>query len=161
MQGGGPNNMSFGPQVHFFLLLFVLFTNNMFSLIRIYTNNTHHCKPLLAGWWIPYPAAYETTAMSTSNCSQGGPSFVPPGAGGVTAAPWPSPAAMTGPRQHCHEQLLAGWIPTPSPNDDDNDLVSSSSSAPVLEGARNCRSSQMQELHNGRRWVYPYLTRGS
>ena len=35
---------------------------------------------------------------------------------------------------HCCEPLLAGWVPTPAPdNDDDDDLVSSSSSAPVLE----------------------------
>ena len=66
VQGGGPNDVSFGPQVHFFLLLFVLFTNNMFSLIRIYTNDTHCCEPLLAGWWIPYPAAYETTPRATA-----------------------------------------------------------------------------------------------
>ena len=107
--------MQGGPQVHFFLLLFVLFTNNMFSLIRIYTNDTHRREPLLAGWWIPYPAAYETTATPASNCSRGGPSFVSPGAGGVTAAPWPSPAATTGPRQHRREQLLAGWIPPHPP----------------------------------------------
>ena len=67
-----------------------LSTNNVFSLIRIYTNDTHCCK-----------------------------------------------------------QLLRGWIPTLSPNDDDNDDLVSSSSAPVLEGARNCGSSQIQELHTG------------
>jgi hypothetical protein len=37
------------------------------------------------------------------------------------------------------------------------DMASSSSSAPVLKGACNCRSSQMQELfggcYNGRQWV--------
>ena len=85
-------------------------------------------------------------------------------------------------QQHHCKQLLTGWIPTLSPNDNDNDdLVLSSSSAPVLEmttppratargvdpypiddddlvssssapvlkGAHNCGSSQMQELHTG------------
>ena len=30
-------------------------------------------------------------------------------------------------------------------------------SAPVLEGAHNCRFSQMQELYDGRQWIYLYL----
>jgi len=51
----------------------------------------------------------------------------------------------------------------PLPGLDDDDAISSSSSAPVLEEARNCGSSQMQELlHDGRRRVYRYpLTHGS
>ena len=44
-----------------------------------------------------------------------------------------------------------GVGPYPGLDDNDDDAMSSSS-APVLEGARNCGSSQMQELvHDGRR----------
>jgi hypothetical protein len=44
----------------------------------------------------------------------------------------------------------------PSPDDDNN--VMSSSPAPVLEGAHNCRSPEMQELlDDGRQWVNPCL----
>jgi hypothetical protein len=48
-----------------------------------------------------------------------------------------------------------GVDPYPGPNDDD--AMSSSSSAPVIEGACNCGSPQMQELiYDGRWWVDPY-----
>jgi hypothetical protein len=67
------------------------------------------------------------------------------------------------------ERLLAGRkagvngrqrrdaLALPSPHDNDNAMLSSSS-APVLEGAHNCRSPQMQDLlHDGRQRVDPYL----
>ena len=49
------------------------------------------------------------------------------------------------------------------PGLDDDDAMPSLSSAPVFEEARNCGSSQTQELlHDGRQRVYRYpLTRGS
>ena len=51
---------------------------------------------------------------------------------------------------HAHEQLLAGVDPYPGPNNG-GDAMLLLSSAPVLKGARNGGSSQMQELlHNGR-----------
>jgi hypothetical protein len=48
-----------------------------------------------------------------------------------------------------------GTLPSP---DDDNNMMLSSSPAPVLKGAHNCRSPEMQELLNDRRqWVNPCL----
>ena len=49
-------------------------------------------------------------------------------------------------------------IPWPSPaHDDDDNVMSSLSSAPVLEGAHNCRSPKMQDLlHDGRQRVDLY-----
>ena len=72
--------------------------------------------------------------------------FLSPGTGGATAAPWPSLA-------WAHNDIAAsnysrgGTLPSP-----DDDVMSSSSSAPVLEGARNCGSPKMQELLQDRRW---------
>ena len=40
----------------------------------------------------------------------------------------------------------------PYPSPDDDDAMSSLSSAPVIEGARNCGSPQMQELIYDGRW---------
>jgi hypothetical protein len=96
---------------------------------------------------------YETTHMPVSSCLQGDPSGSS-GRGGITTAPWPTSAVMTG-----HDDTAAstcsrgGSLSRP----DDDDALSSSSSAPVLEEARNCGSSQTQELlHDWRRRVYPY-----
>ena len=48
---------------------------------------------------------------------------------------------------HRREQLLAGWIHTPALTTMTMTMVSLSlSSAPVLDGAHNCGSSQIQEL---------------
>jgi hypothetical protein len=52
---------------------------------------------------------------------------------------------MTPPRA-----TACGVDPYPSPDDDD--AMSSSSSAPVIKGACNCRSPQMQELIYDGRW---------
>jgi hypothetical protein len=49
------------------------------------------------------------------------------------------------------------WGGTLSSPDNDNDMMSSSP-APVLKGACNCRSPEMQELlDDGRQWVNPCL----
>ena len=99
--------------------------------------------------------------MSVSHCSQGGGSLrdeaharsKSPGAGGVTAAPWPTSPARDEPTTTPPRATARGVDPYP----DDDDPVSSSSPAPVLDGARNCGSSQTQELlHDGRHGVYPY-----
>ena len=124
MQGGGPNDTSFGPQIHFFLFVYPLTVS---SLIRVYTNDTHRRELLLAGWILPRPP---TTMVMMTWCHR-------------------RRQLLYSKRQHRREPLLAGWVPTLAPDDDnDNDLVSSLS-APVLEGARNCGSSQIQELHTG------------
>jgi hypothetical protein len=54
------------------------------------------------------------------------------GAGSTTAAP--------------HFACYGDGVSLPSPEDDNDAMSSSSSSAPVFEGARNCRSPQLQEL---------------
>ena len=98
---------------------------------------------------------------------------VEPGAGGIAAAPcatmlsttpreqllarW-DPFCVTRNKGHCRSlsghdgptmtpprASARGVDPYPGPDDDD-DAMSLSSSAPVLEEARNCGSSQTQEL---------------
>ena len=90
-----------------------------------------------------------------SSCLQGG-SSVSPGVGGTSAAPWPTLPPMTPSHMPHHlvwghddtaAKLLALWSwMDPYPNPDDNNPLLLLSSAPVLEGACNCGSSQMQEL---------------
>ena len=86
MQGGGPNDTSFGPQIHFFLFVYPLTVS---SLIRVYTNDTHRRELLLAGWILPRPP---TTMATTTWCRH-------------------RRQLLYLKRQHCREQLLAGWIP--------------------------------------------------
>ena len=95
MQGGGPNDTSFGPQIHFFLFVYPLTVS---SLIRVYTNDTHRRELLLAGWILPRPP---TTMAMTTWCRR-------------------RRQLLYSKRQHRRELLLAGWVPTPAP-----DVVSS------------------------------------
>jgi hypothetical protein len=63
------------------------------------------------------------------------------------------------PASNCSRGGTLPWLPSPDDDDDDDDdnAMSSSSPAPVLEGARNGGSPQMQELlHDGRQRVNPY-----
>jgi hypothetical protein len=112
------------------------------SLLRCLRDDTHTLEQLPVEWWIPYPAAYETTPTPVSNCSWGGrfPTPLP-----IRRHPHPQATArgVVDPLPHCLrddtptcEQLLMGWwIPNPAAH-----------LAPVIEGACHCGSSQMQEL---------------
>jgi hypothetical protein len=100
------------------------------------------------------------TPTPVSNCSRGGSLFCHQTQG----APLPLP----GPPQlkWAHDDITAsnysqgGTLPSP---DNDDDAMSSSSSAPVLEGAHNCGSPEMQELLQDRKWgsTRTRLTRSS
>jgi hypothetical protein len=70
--------------------------------------------------------------------------------------PLPLPCALLLLRWAYDDTSCGGILPALTDNDD-NDVMSSSSSAPVLEGDRNCGSLEMQELlHDGRRVGYGY-----
>ena len=107
MQGGGPNDTLFGPQVHFLLFVYPLTV----CFLQLGSTLTTHTTMSNCSWggYLPHPLTTMTMTWC-HHCHQ----------------------LLYSKRQHHRELLLVGWVPTPAPDDDDDDdLVLSLSSAPL------------------------------